>query len=267
MPRPIPPIPAPILSAPQPIPSGQQGQLRHLRGSRPWQRLLPCGLMLLIGLSPVSAQAEGQVQLSCPGTLLETRGQAEVQRQTSRLQVSLGLSAEASTADQALDLLQRRLAAVRAALQALQVSELGVSSPSSWRRPEERGRQAVVEASLRVSGILAPKQLQGLIRTVGSLPGVQLAPVSTQADPAEDGRVRQQLLQQAWEDALRQARPLAELIGRPRLVPLEVRIDGPDLPVPMMTMRAATEAVPPFNPDELDRPRHRLTLAVRFCAR
>ena len=63
-----------------------------------------------------AARAEGQVPLSCAGTLLETRGQAETRRATVTLRASLSLEAEAATADLALDLLQQRLAAVRSAL-------------------------------------------------------------------------------------------------------------------------------------------------------
>lgn len=225
-------------------------------------RILPIGLLLLPSL-PV--RAEGQVQLSCPGTLLEARGQAELQRPTTRLQVSIALEAQGSNADQALEQLQRRLAAVRTALQALEVAELRVSSPSTWQRAAEAGRPALLQASLQVTGILAPARLQSLIRVVGALPGVRLAPVSTLADPTEDARVRQQLLQRAWQDALRQARPLAELIQRPGLTPLEVRLESQELsPYPLRAM--AADAVAPFRPEELSRPRDRLALQVRFCA-
>lgn len=225
-------------------------------------RILPIGLLLSPSLP---ARAEGQVQLSCPGTLLEARGQAELQRPTTRLQISIGLEAQGSSADQALEQLQRRLAAVRTALQALEVAELRVSSPSTWQRAAEAGRPALLQASLQINGILAPARLQSLIREVGALPGVQLAPVSTLADPAEDARVRQQLLQGAWQDALRQARPLAELIERPRLTPLEVRLESQELsPYPLRAL--ATAAVAPFRPEELSRPRDRLALQVRFCA-
>ena len=233
----------------------------------PRRRRLPVGHLLLLAslLAPLTARAEGQIQLSCPGTLLEARGQAELQRPTTALQISMGLEAEGGTSDQALALLQQRLAAVRSTLQGLAVSDLRVSSPSTWRRPAEPGRAAMVQASLQVNARVAPERLQPLIRTVGGLPGVQLAPVRTQADPSQDGPVRQQLLRQAWQDALRQARPLAELIGRPRLVPLEIRLDGQEV-APMAMRAMAADAVPPFNPDELDKPRDRLTIQVRFCA-
>lgn len=218
---------------------------------------------LLHGTAP--ARAEGQVQLSCRGTLLEARGQAEQQRRTDKLRASLSLEAEGPDADRALALLQQRLAAVRSALQALQVEELRVTSPSTWQRPAEGSRPASVQANLQVSGAVAPMRLQALIRTVGALAGVRLAPVGTEADRREDGRVRLELLRQAYDDALRQARPLAELIGQPRLRPLEIRVDGAEMPVYAVRAMAA-DAVAPFNPDELSRPRDRLGMQVRFCA-
>ena len=221
--------------------------------------------LLLAGSLPVWAEA--QVQLRCDGTVLEARGTAERQRPIERLLLSLGLEAEASTAEAALSQLQQRLAVVRSALQQLQVEELRVSSPSSWQRPAERGRPAAVQASLQISGRLAPRQLQALVREVGPLPGVRLAPVNGEADPSQTEAVRRQLLRQAYQDARAQAAELAAAIGLQRLVPLEVRLDGVEpRPMPMMA-RMADAAVPPFDPAELPRPLDRLTMQVRFCAR
>jgi len=212
-----------------------------------------------------AAQAEGQVQLNCQGTLLETRGQAEQTRVIRRLLISLSVSAEAATADQALEQLQRRLAAVRASLQSLEVKQLRVSSPSSWPRPAQGGQPTAVQATLQLSGSLEPSRLQPLIRGVGALAGVQLAPVRTQADASDDERVRQELLRLAYQDALRQARPLAALIGSRDLKPLEIRADGVDMP-PIAMRAMAADAIAPFNPQELEPPKDRLGLQVRFCA-
>ena len=211
--------------------------------------------------------AGAEVQLRCDGTLLEARGSAELERNTRRLEFSLGLEAQAPSADAALGSLQTRLAAVRQELQRLQVEELRVSSPNSWQRPAQPGRAAEVEASLQVSGRLEPGRLQALIRTVGALPGVRLAPVSSQADKAQDANVRRQLLRQAYRDALNQAGEVAATLGRSRLDPLEVQLDGGELRPVAMRMVADAAATPPFDPAELPPPRSRLSLMVRFCAR
>lgn len=138
----------------------------------PWFR---SSLPLLVALQPLAvlspAQAQGQIQLVCDGALVEARGNAELKRSTDRLQVSLSLEAEAPTADGALAELQARLAAVRSGLQRLEVKELEVTSPSTWQRPAERQRPAAVQASLQVTGQLAPARLQELIRKVGPSPG------------------------------------------------------------------------------------------------
>jgi hypothetical protein len=123
-----------------------------------------------------------------------------------------------------------------------------------------------VQASLQVSGSLLPSRLQALIRTVGVLPGVRLAPVGTEADRREDGTVRRELLRQAYGDAVRQVQPLADLIGRPRLRALEIRVDAIEAPLYTVRGMAADAAPPPFNPDELNPPRDRLGMQVRFCA-
>lgn len=216
--------------------------------------------------APLPARAQAQIQLACDGTLVEARGNAELKRSTDRLRVSLSLEAEAPTADGALAELQQRLAAVRSGLQSLGVQELEVTSPSTWQRPADRRRPAAVQASLSVSGQLAPARFQALIRQVGALPGVRLAPVATQADKAGDRAAQRQLLRAAYQDALGQAREIAAAIGLAQLRPLEVQLDGGYRPMPMLA-RAADAAPPPFDPAELPTPTDRLGLTVRFCAR
>jgi len=209
------------------------------------------GLALASLLGVEAATAQTQIQLSCSGAVVEARGNAELKRATRQLRLSLSLEAEAATADGALAELQRRLAAVRSGLQALQVQELEVTSPSTWNRPAQRDLPAIVQASLQVSGRLEPARLQALISQVGGLPGVRLAPVGTQADPR----------------ALGQARDIAAAMGLSQLQPLEVQLEGGYRPVPMRAMAAADAAVPPFDPRELPSPTDSLSLQVRFCAR
>lgn len=242
--------------------AAERGQGAHRRAFA----RLSAGLALLsLGLTPM-ARAEGQVQLVCNGTLLESRGQAQRLRPTAQLRTSLNLEAEGSSADGALALLQKRLANVRSALQSLGVRELRVSSPSTWQRSPEAGRPAVVQANLQVSGLVAPGRLQELIRGVGALEGVRLAPVGTEADPRDDGRVREALLQEAYRDALQQLQPLAAVLGRRDLQPLEIRVDGQEQP-PIALRAMGADATPPFNPAELNQPLQRLSLLARFCAR
>lgn len=221
----------------------------------------------LLASSPGAAPAQGQVQLSCSGTLVEARGQAELKRSIQQLRLSLALEAEAPTSDAALAGLQRRLAAVRTALQGLAVRDLQVSSPATWTRPATRTSPAVVLASLQVSGQLAPAQLQALVRQLGALPGVRLAPVTTEADRAGDRSARRQLLRSAYQDALLQAQDVAAAMGLSQLQPLEVQIDGGLRPMPLRAAAMADGAVAPFDPDELPGPVERLSLQVRFCAR
>ncbi len=222
----------------------------------------------LATLTAGATQAE--VQLRCQGTLLEARGQAEIQRPTSAVSVSLGLEAEAAQADRALEQLQGRLAAVRQKLQALGVKELRVGGPSTWERTGPRGQRISVQASLQINGRIEPAQLQALISTVGGLPGVRLAPVNAETDPRQDSAIRAQLLRAAYQDALHQAQEVAAAIGRRRqLIPLEVQLDGNgDLRPMPMAMRAAAPAPapPPFNAAELPKPTQRLSLLARFCA-
>lgn len=232
---------------------------------RPWPRR--CGALLLAPLMgavvalPWPAIAQSQVQLRCTGTLLEARGQAEIKREVQTLQVSLGLEAEASSADAALATLQQRLAAVRQRLRALQVRDLRVTSPSTWQRSASKPG---VVASLQVSGQLVPARLQAWIREVGALPGVRLNPVTSEPNPDASPGTRARLLRAAYQDALAQGRELAGAIGLAHLQPLEVRVDGQEMRP--MALRAVAGDVAPFDPAELPQPRDQLSLQVRFCA-
>lgn len=227
---------------------------------------LALGLPPLLAAGPLPTRAQTEVQLSCDGTLLEARGSAELKRETRSLQVSLGLEAEGVDADGALATLQARLASVRQRLQALQVRDLRVTSPSTWQRSQPQDQRSLqVVAQLQVSGSLEPARLQRFIRELGALPGVRLSPVSTEADPAASPAVRSRLLRAAYQDALAQGRDLAIAIGLSHLQPLEVRLEGLELrPVALRAMAAEPA---PFNPAELPPPTDRLSLQVRFCAR
>jgi hypothetical protein len=229
--------------------------------------MLPClGLLGLLIQPPLLGSAvAAEVQLRCEGTLLEARGAAERQRPLARLAFSLSLEAVAPTADGALGQLQARLAELRTVLRELEVMDLVVGSPSTWQRSRDQGGDGTVQASLSASGRLAPNRLQGLVRRVGGLAGVRLAPVSAEADPAGAEASRRALLAAAYRDAEAQVRPLAQLIGRPRLVPLQIQLEGGAVPILMRT--AAAEAPPPpFDPGELAKPIERLGVQVQFCA-
>ena len=225
-------------------------------------RLLP----LLLPLLPAAGLAQSQVQLACTGTLVEARSSAELKRPTQRLRFSLTLEAEEPSTDAALASLQRRLAKVRTRLKSLQVVDLEVTSPSTWQRPASRDKAGAVQASLQVSGQLAPTQLQPLVRQVGGLPGVRLSPVASEADAAGDRAARRQLLRAAYQDSLQQAQDVAAAIGLRGLQPLEVQLEGGGRPVAMRALAMADGAVPPFDPAELPGPMERLSLQVRFCA-
>ena len=228
-------------------------------------RIVPSLSLLALLLAPASVRAE--VQLRCEGTLLEARGSAEQERPIKRLRFSLGLEAEQRTSDAALALVQSRLAAVRAALQSLEVRDLRVTSPSTWQRPAERGQPPLSQASLQVSGTLAPARLQALIRQVGTLPGVRLAPVTPEAEPVLGSEVRRALLTAAYQKALAEARDVASAIGLSRLRPLELQVEGDRDVVPLRAMAAMADAAPPFDPAELPPPKATASMLVRFCAR
>jgi uncharacterized protein YggE len=120
---------------------------------------------------------------------------------------------------------------------------------------------------LQVSGTLAPARLQALIRQVGTLPGVRLAPVTPEAEPLQGTEARRALLAAAYQKALAEARDLASAIGLSQLRPLELQVEGDRDVMPMRAMAAMADAPPPFDPAELPPPKATASMLVRFCAR
>ena len=224
-------------------------------------------LILLPTLSlfgPLVARAD--VELQCRGTVLDSRGSAERKRTASRIRFSLTLTSEKPDAEQALQDLQRRLAAVRDRLQSLDVQDLEVGSPRTWQRRQKGRPVQTTSASLSVRGTLSRQQLQPLVSQVGAIPGVQLSPVRTQADASGDRTSRRILLGDAYQDALDQAEDLAAVMGLKKLVPLQVRVEGGPRPMPRRSLMAA-DAASSLDPAELPSPVDRLSLQVWFCAR
>ena len=99
-------------------------------------------------------------------------------------------------------------------------------------------------------------------RGLGQLEGGKRGAIVHQAG---DAAVRRQLLRLAYQDALLQARQLAEGIGLGMPSPLEVQIEGGSRP--MLAKGMVADAVPPFEAGELPPPMDRLDMQVRFCAR
>ena len=242
---------------------GRSSRHHASTGPVPWRAW--GALLLLVPSLPDPAQA--QIQLRCEGTLLEARGSAERELTIGQLRFSLSLEAEQRSSDGALALLQERLASVRSVLQGLQARELRVSSPSTWQRPAESGRAAMSQASLQVSGLLEPSRMQALIRQVGALPGVRLAPVSAEAEPGPSGEARRALLTGAYRQAFARAQDVVSALGLSSLQPLEVQVDDDRSPYPAPISMAAKAEVPPFDPRELTPPKMTASMLVRFCAR
>ncbi|MFM7643051.1 MAG: SIMPL domain-containing protein [Cyanobium sp.] len=230
--------------------------------------LARCGVVVVLSMALplVPWPAVAEVQLRCDGTLLEARGSAEQEQPIERLRFSFALEAEARSSDGALALLQQRLAALRTALQGLEVQELRVSSPSTWQRPVEAGRPALSQAYLQASGVLIPSRLQALIRQVGALPGVRLSPVTPESDPVRSAKQRRSLLAAAYRQASARAADVAAALGLSRLQPLEVQLENDQGPQPAPRAMAAKADLPPFDPAELPPPKDMATMLVRFCA-
>lgn len=233
----------------------------------PMVALVPLPLLVQATLMTTAPPVRAAESPLCSGTLLEVVGNAELSRSLQALSISIQLEAEEASADAALEELQRRLARLRDALEGLAVKDLRVTSPTTWERPRRQGRAATTQASLRVTGSLLPDRLQPLIREVGALPGVRLAPVESRPDLDEDASVRRRLLRLAYEDALAQARDLGAVLGRSAIEPIRVVVQAEGARPMAVRAMAADGGVPPFDPGELPLPKERLTLQVRFCVR
>ena len=193
----------------------------------------------------------------CGGTFLQLQVSSQGSSSVDRFQFSLGLEAEASSAAEALELLNQRLSQLRSLVTPLATGPLTVPAPSSTSYGSGRLRY---RASTSVSGVVSKANYDPMIQAAGRQPGVSLQGFTALPASGSEAQLQAKLLREALADGQRQAQTTASALGlkTARLLRIDQRIGGGPRPMPMLAARS-------FNPEEAPPPGRSVSLGLDYC--
>lgn len=193
----------------------------------------------------------------CGGTLLQLQVSSQGSSSVDRFQFSLGLEAEASSAAEALELLNQRLSQLRSVVTPLATGPLTVPAPSSTSYGSGQMRH---RASTSVSGVVSTANYDPLIQAAGRQPGVSLQGFTALPASGSEAQLQTKLLREALADGQRQAQTTASALGLKtvRLLRIDQRSGGGPRPMPMLAARS-------FNPEEAPPPERSVSLGLDYC--
>ena len=213
--------------------------------------------LLLGAATPLHAQ-----EVRCNGTLLELAVIEEGTSHTDRFQFALRLEAKASSKNDALDELNRRLGTVRRKISGLAMGGLIVSAPRTYTVGSTTATQQRHQATSSISGEVSRSNYDPLIQQAGRLPGVSLQGMTSL--PSTDGArsLQQQLLERALATGRRQAESTLQLLGRRqlRLIRIDQRSGGGALRTSALSRKERS-----FDPAEAPKPRQSIRLNLDYC--
>ena len=198
----------------------------------------------------------------CDGTLLELSVVEEATSQTDRFQFVLRLEAKASSKNDALNELNRRLGTVRRKVSGLVMGGLIVSAPRTYTVGSTTATQQRHQATSSISGEVSRSNYDPLIQQAGRLPGVSLQGMTSLSSSAADRSLEQQLLERAMANGRRQAESTQNLLGlrRLRLIRIDQRSGGGHLRASAMSRSQRN-----FDPSEAPKPRQSIRLNLDYC--
>ena len=222
-----------------------------------------CALMPAAALAIDGQEAGGPAR--CGGTLLQLQVEQRGSAAFDRFRFDLGLEAEGTSKAEAMDLLNQRLAGLRAALRPLVRGELTIPAPSTYRSGGGSGPGATPireHASTSVSGVVGKASYDALIQTAGRLPGVNLRGFSAEAAGGSETDLQTALLRKALAEGRRQAEVTAAALGLGRVKLLRIDQRGGGMVRPMPYAMAAARS---FDPNEAPAPERSVSLALDYC--
>ena len=221
-----------------------------------------CGAVVIVGLlfgavTPIHAH-----DLRCDGTLLEFAVVEEGTSRTDRFEFSLQLEAQASSKQEALNELNRRLGTVRRKISALAMEGLIVSAPRTYTVGRTTTSPQRHKATTSIKGEVSRSSYDPLIQQAGRLPGVSLQGMTSLSSSAADRSLEQQLLERAMANGRRQAESTQNLLGlrRLRLIRIDQRSGGGHLRASAMSRSQRN-----FDPSEAPKPRQSIRLNLDYC--
>ena len=133
-----------------------------------------CEVVVIAGLLLGAAPPTPAQHVRCDGTLLELSVVEEGSSQTDRFQFALRLEAQASSKNDALNELNRRLGKVRRKMSGLASGGLIVSAPRTYTVGSTTAAPQQHQATTGITGEVSRSNYDSLIQQAGRLPGVSL---------------------------------------------------------------------------------------------
>ena len=221
-----------------------------------------CGAVVIVGLLLGAAPPTPAQHLRCEGTLLELAVVEEGSSQTDRFQFALRLEAQASSKNDALNELNRRLGTVRRKISGLAMGGLIVSAPRTYTVGSTTAAPQQHQATTGITGEVSRSNYDPLIQQAGRLPGVSLQGMTSLSSTDGARSLQQQLLERALARGRRQAESTQQLLGlrQLRLIRIDQRSGGG-----LLRASALSRSEKSFDPSEAPKPRQSIRLNLDYC--
>ena len=221
-----------------------------------------CGTVVIVGLLLGAATPMHALDGRCDGTLLELSVVEEATSQTDRFQFVLRLEAKASSKNDALNELNRRLGTVRRKVSGLAMGGLIVSAPRTYTVGGTTASPQRHQATSNISGEVSRSNYDPLIQQAGRLPGVSLQGMTSLSSTDGARSLQQQLLERALATGRRQAESTQQLLGlrQLRLIRIDQRSGGGALRTSALYRKERS-----FDPAEAPKPRQSIRLNLDYC--
>ena len=213
--------------------------------------------LLLGAATPLHAQ-----EVRCNGTLLELAVIEEGTSHTDRFQFALRLEAKASSKNDALDELNRRLGTVRRKISGLAMGGLIVSAPRTYTVGSITAAPQRYQATTGITGEVSRSNYDPFIQQAGRLTGVSLQGMTSLSSIDGARSLQQQLFERALATGRRQAQFTQQLLGssKIRLIRIDRRSGGG-----LLRASALSRSEKSFDPSEAPKPRQSIRLNLDYC--
>ena len=221
-----------------------------------------CGAVVIVGLLLGAAPPTPAQHLRCEGTLLELAVVEEGSSQTDRFQFALLLEAQASSKNDALNELNRRLGTVRRKMAGLAMGGLIVSAPRTFTVGSTTAAPQRHQATTGITGEVSRSNYDPLIQQAGRLTGVSLQGMTSLSSIDGARSLQQQLFERALATGRRQAQSTQQLLGlsKLRLIRINQRSGGG-----LFRTSALSRLEKSFDPSEAPKPRQTIRLNLDYC--
>ena len=221
-----------------------------------------CAVVVIAGLLLGAAPPTPAQHERCDGTLLELAVVEEGSSQTDRFQFALWLEVQASSKNDALNELNRRLGTVRRKMSGLASGGLIVTTPRTYTLGSTTASPQRHQATSRITGEVSRSNYDSLIQQTGRLPGVSLQGMTSMSSIDGARSLQQQLFERALATGGRQARSTQQLLGLSNLWLIRIdRRSGGGL----LRTSALSRSEKSFDPSEAPKPRQSIRLNLDYC--